>query len=991
MKAKNKRRLRNFSIFTIVVYTLLNFIIVPLIINKFIIPKIETKYELQIDIKKLRIHLLEGSVRIENLKAQFLNKNLAGLEKLYVDIAFWKSISQKRFVIEKIELGTPNIDLYRDKNGTLNIERLIEKFPKSEESKESQELFLVDLNIENASASFQDLAVSRDFQYILKDVDFRLQDFSSKVGSEKQSDVTILIGKDTEIVWNGEIKLSPLSSKGQVHVKKMNLADFDVYYDVLTEKLDVSKGWCGTKFKYEFSPFEEKPKILLDLEYAQLYDFAVIDEDTKETFQSLGKWRIEGLKADVSGANISVEKVYIDQGVSAVFLTQNGDINYLPNRLLMVSKENLELEKKQPIIHNRRMQTTLLDLTKPLREKIQELWKSSWVSVADNVEVKNYQFVFYDDFHGNRKKLSIDEINLKIHHIQNLNELTKFELDFKYSDQIQKLSGELLLGSLKGDFNVSFKDLPLVELSPYVNDILGVEIYDGAFNLDASLHIEMEEHLEKFKQVDLFSDFHLDNFHASMRDHSIKLSKLSLKKIYLDLLKQSLFLEEIYLLEPEIQSKITLPQSSENTSIEPEKSTRESILSKMQIKEKIDWHLKVQDINVLKSQINLEIDGFLNPLSLNVNQHDTKIVGFSSQDKTLLEIKSKGRINEYGSFDLDVKTPLNSPSLNGIFNLYLEELPLNSFSSASQTYTHYGLDRGDFSFKFISEFKNNKLNGELSVLSDGLRLGDYVEGDGRAINLPIKLGLAIMTDINNQIKLDGIEISGDLSQPEFRIYSVIWYALKNICVKLVTSPFRYLSSLVGGSEDIQNIDFESGEKALTAESIKSLEVLSDIMFKRPAIDFDFKYYSISKEDIQALKLKELDLQISYFQTTEEYDPSSAESPLFQYYLNQAKLNNHNIDNMNIEMIELKRHKIKNANGRGSRWVVKAIKKEGYSEENLRLILIDKLPDPSDEIQNQLLTQRLNEVKGRFKNKNLERLRFSQNEGRLQKMDISIQK
>ena len=74
-------------------------------------------------------------------------------------------------------------------------------------------------------------------------------------GSGKESEVIIAIGDSTLITWKGEIGLSPLLSKGEVHVKKMNLADFDIYYDLVTDKLDLESGWFSAKFTYDFSEF----------------------------------------------------------------------------------------------------------------------------------------------------------------------------------------------------------------------------------------------------------------------------------------------------------------------------------------------------------------------------------------------------------------------------------------------------------------------------------------------------------------------------------------------------------------------------------------------------------------------------------------------------------------------------------------------------------------------------------------------------------------
>ena len=71
---------------------------------------------------------------------------------------------------------------------------------------------------------------------------------------------------------------------------------------------------------------------------------------------------------------------------------------------------------------------------------------------------------------------------------------------------------------------------------------------------------------------------------------------------------------------------------------------------------------------------------------------------------------------------------------------------------------------------------------------------------GGLYDVPIKLALFILKDINGDVKLD-IPVSGDLSDPKTNINKIVWETFKGFMFKIVASPFKALGNLLGAQPD----------------------------------------------------------------------------------------------------------------------------------------------------------------------------------------------
>ena len=191
--------------------------------------------------------------------------------------------------------------------------------------------------------------------------------------------------------------------------------------------------------------------------------------------------------------------------------------------------------------------------------------------------------------------------------------------------------------------------------------------------------------------------------------------------------------------------------------------------------------------------------------------------------------------------------------------LNISDIELSPFSPYSGKYLGYVLEKGKLTFNMVYLMENRRLEGKNSVFIDQLTLGDSVESP-EAVNLPIKMAVALLKDRDGNIELD-LPVSGNLDNPEFRIGTVIFTVLKNLIVKIVTSPFAVLGSLVGGGEELSYLDFDAGTSEISPENAEKMDKLAKILYERPGLKLDIQGTLNPDADREALRVQLLENQL----------------------------------------------------------------------------------------------------------------------------------
>ena len=118
--------------------------------------------------------------------------------------------------------------------------------------------------------------------------------------------------------------------------------------------------------------------------------------------------------------------------------------------------------------------------------------------------------------------------------------------------------------------------------------------------------------------------------------------------------------------------------------------------------------------------------------------------------------------------------------------------------------------------------------------------------------MPLKLGLALLRDLDGQIRID-LPVSGDLDDPAFSVGGIVVKAFVNLIVKLAASPFSILGSLIpGGGDDLQHVTFAPGAASLDESQTTTLNQLAEALRQRPSLTLEVPGLAQRDADGEAL-------------------------------------------------------------------------------------------------------------------------------------------
>ncbi|WP_431227657.1 DUF748 domain-containing protein [Burkholderia contaminans] len=219
-------------------------------------------------------------------------------------------------------------------------------------------------------------------------------------------------------------------------------------------------------------------------------------------------------------------------------------------------------------------------------------------------------------------------------------------------------------------------------------------------------------------------------------------------------------------------------------------------------------------------------------------------------------IAIKGTVGAFGtdsttSAPVDVAANLagNGPiSIKGSVNPLIEkpaldltatahDIELTNLTPYSAKYAGYPITKGKLNVDLHYELANDQLKANNHIFIDQLTFGDHVEND-TATRLPVKLAISLLKNTRGQIDVN-LPVSGSLSNPEFSVGGLIWRAVLNLIAKAVTSPFSLLAhAFGGGGEDLGYVEFAPGSYQLDDAQQKKLDTVVKMLTEKPSIRLD---------------------------------------------------------------------------------------------------------------------------------------------------------
>ena len=238
----------------------------------------------------------------------------------------------------------------------------------------------------------------------------------------------------------------------------------------------------------------------------------------------------------------------------------------------------------------------------------------------------------------------------------------------------------------------------------------------------------------------------------------------------------------------------------------------------------------IDTIKVSNGLVSISDKTLNRPFSYELNDLTMTMLGLTeSADRIPVEFSTK--LNNRG--ELSGKTVWSMVDMMKLdMDAKIKRMDLMSFSPYTEYYVASPVKQGWFNYELGLKMSSTNLVNTNKVKVDELEFGKKTK-DTTAMKVPVRLGLYLMKDANDEIKID-LPVSGNPSEPKFKLGRLIWKTFANLMVKTALSPFKALGGLAGTNpESLDKLSYTFAQDSLDKAQRDELSQLAGILKKKP--------------------------------------------------------------------------------------------------------------------------------------------------------------
>lgn len=468
-----------------------------------------------------------------------------------------------------------------------------------------------------------------------------------------------------------------------------------------------------------------------------------------------------------------------------------------------------------------------------------------------NINFKNGNFRYTDVLKKNT--IEFEKMDLELPLIAWNNEKSEMGVEFAMGNK-GKVRVNADVDHAKNIYAIDLV-MQAIDLDPikaYLTDYIDISSISGQLNTSIQLKGSMD------KPMDLIVSGQTNLINFEMKDADEK-KLFAAKTVNVDLdslnLGTSHFeIGAIHIDSPEIYASLDSASTNFERLLSP--MTQADTLAVDTITTQIDTvsnlFYQVKSISVNNGLLSFTDNTLNRPFVYDLKAIDIKMGTLSEKADSIplsysMNLHGSGRSVGEGTFSLKDFTSVS-------FKSHVENLEMMSFSPYTEFYIARPITQGEFNYKTSIEMTGTTLKNKNNIRISELDFGNKTK-DKNTLKAPVQLALYLLKDKNDLIAFD-LPVSGNPSDPDFRIGKIIWKTLMNFLVKTASQPFNILGNLAGGDpESIKTIPFHFLQDSLDATQKKNLRKIGTILTKKDELSFSFVQETNLQKEKEFLALK----------------------------------------------------------------------------------------------------------------------------------------
>ncbi|SFV64790.1 putative exported protein [hydrothermal vent metagenome] len=808
-----------------------------------------TKYAFNLgDLNATKIEDLNLSVKNLRIKPKAKDHDILNLKNLYVQNAMILPMQQK-VNIKKAGVYGLRLKAQRSADGVLDwLEYLktettdVNTTDKSVVRKSKLvkpwDVRLNSLALEKISLLFRDKAVEPNVATKVNELNVYAHDITLAGKKPFTYQIEADINKNTLCDINGTLAHKSIALMSNIECQDIDIAHYRPYIDQAAhaslKKYDIALDRAFLDFKAALRVDENNTSMALLVNDANV-SLKKLLVRKKSTNEQLLRWRdftIKGVQLSTAKKELFIADVALNKMLANIVRQNSGILNVADIVAVKNSKKKKRADKQ----------------VKPT--------EAYSVKVAQ-IELNDAQIKFLDKNLTQAQKHTLDKINIQVN---DFDIKKRSWLHYKASIRVNKsgilrANGKLRHTPLKQSGEISVQNIALKALTPYLQERSYISIDDGRFSFKVKESYLPSKH---YPDLRMHGSVALDSlFVTNTKDANsslFSLNELRVKPFTLELFPNRLYVDSVDIDSFYVSAKIDENKSLNFAQLMKEKKSKP--VQQQSQKKQEPFAVKIAKVNVKNGSA--EFRDFSLPIKFKTNIHDLNgaLYALSNSPGDTTYVNMSGEVDKYGSTKLKGSVDSFNPKEFTDMQFDFKNLDLHSMSGYSASFAGYEIDSGKLYLNLGYNILHAKLHATNNIMIKKIKLGRELEGEN--INhLPLGFVIGLLEDNEGIIDID-MPIEGDVDKPDFKYGALVFKTLGNLIAKAVTSPFRFLGSMMGlDGEDLEFIAFEFGKSDITPPQREKLDKIAKLMQKRPKIALKIDAVYDDKNDLKALKLEKL--------------------------------------------------------------------------------------------------------------------------------------
>lgn len=763
---------------------------------------------------------------------------LLGWQRLHVDLDAWGSLTGWQLRLGEVALDGLRLNVERRKddfNFSSILQRLDSGTPPEPEDDGTRFAIRIDrIQLTGGALQFDDNSGKKPATSRLEKLDLALKDLYLATGDQTLNPfrLSAQMPGGGELALQGEYRIDPLQVHSQISLKALNLPTFADFIENYLP-LHLEKGQLDIQLQADISQ-QDRVQVQLHDGSLQLRDLALDDGQAEPPLLRNRQLDISGVELDLLARTLSVKALRLDGLETAHWLKDGGELRISP---LLAALGGEGATSAAPA-------STPPASTEPAEP---------WALTLAEFQLRNGAVHFTDFSGGLAAQQELTGIGLDLTGISLQDGATmplKLQARINEGGQLDG-DGQLVLKPLALNLRYQLQGLSLLPFNPYVEAHTWLSLQRGTLSLQGDARLDGTSGLPTLRL-----DLGIADLLAKDSRNGKKIllwQQLDLQQLQLDLAARQLAIQQVRLQKPEINvernenQQLNLASLAKPVPAQPAATAPAGDGSADQ-----PFAVRVKQLRI-DDGITRFRDRSIKPVfKTALHNLEFQLDELSTSASQPARFSLDSRIDKYAPFSAKgTVTPFREP-MGLAFTSQLRGLEMPNLSPYSGTYIGYELGSGTLSLDLDYQLKNNRLKGKNGILAKQLYLGDTVASE-QATTAPVALGLALLRDLKGDTDLD-VDVSGNVDEPGFSVAGLVFKTLMNVLVKAAASPFQLLGSLVGGSQDMNQLAFAPGSAELDAEAAGRLQQLAQALAQRPQLKLDVRGSASAEADRAALQL-----------------------------------------------------------------------------------------------------------------------------------------